>query len=99
MKLIKAQVKKFRSIEDSNEFDIGDLTCFVGKNEAGKTALLQALYGLKPFKDYSFDKTRDYPRRFLNKYDLENQDGESDVIRTWWELDETDIDLISIHKV
>ena len=36
MKLIKASVKNFRSVEDSNEFDVGDLTCLVGKNEAGK---------------------------------------------------------------
>ena len=95
MKLIKAKVKKFRSIEDSNEFEIGSLTCLVGKNEAGKTAVLQSLYGLKPFKEYSFDKTRDYPRRYLTKYDQDNQDGESEVIRTCWELDQSDIDKVN----
>ena len=54
MKLIKVQVKNFRSIEDSNDFDVGDLTCLVGKNEAGKTAILQALYGLNPFGNFGY---------------------------------------------
>lgn len=99
MKLIKAKVKNFRSIEDSNEFEIGDLTCLVGKNEAGKTAVLQALYGLKPFKEYSFDKTRDYPRRYLTKYDLDNPNGKSKVIITYWELDSSDIDKVNAKFV
>ena len=95
MKLVKAQTTMFRSVEDSNVFEIGDLTCLVGKNEAGKTAILQSLYGLNPFKSFEFDKTRDYPRRFLSKYDHENEDGKSKVIETWWELDKADIDAVN----
>lgn len=38
MKLKKAHVADFRCILDSNEVEIGDTTCLVGKNEAGKTA-------------------------------------------------------------
>jgi AAA15 family ATPase/GTPase len=41
MKLIKVRVQNYRSVEDSGEFEIGDLTCLVGKNEAGKTALAE----------------------------------------------------------
>jgi len=48
MKLTKVRVQNYRSVEDSEEFEIGDLTCLVGKNEAGKTALLSAMRGLKP---------------------------------------------------
>lgn len=48
MKLAKVHITEFQSIQDSNEFDIGDVTCLVGKNEAGKTALLKALYRLNP---------------------------------------------------
>jgi len=36
--LIKVRVQNYRSVEDSGEFEISDLTCLVGKNEAGKTA-------------------------------------------------------------
>lgn len=90
MKLIKARVQNYRSVEDSGEFEIGDLTCLVGKNEAGKTALLSALRGLRPTDDFAFDKTQDYPRRFLNRYDERHEDGISEVIRTWWRLDAAD---------
>lgn len=69
MKLTKVQVTNFRSVEDSGEFTIGDLTCLVGKNEAGKTAILNAIQGIAPSdSDYEYDKTRDYPRRYLSKF-------------------------------
>ena len=42
MKLTKVRVREFQSIWDSTEFEIGDVACLVGKNEAGKTALLKA---------------------------------------------------------
>lgn len=90
MKLIKAQVTNFRSIEDSNEFEIGDLTCLVGKNEAGKTGLLRALDGLAPIDAFEYDKIQDYPRRFLTKFDERHPDGRSRVIKTWWKLDGAD---------
>ena len=48
MQLKRVQITNFQSIHDSNEFDVGDVTCLVGKNEAGKTALLKALYRLNP---------------------------------------------------
>ena len=69
MKLIKARVTNFRSVEDSEEFEIGDLTCLVGKNEAGKTAILRAIQGIRPSDSFEYDRTRDYPRRYLTKYD------------------------------
>lgn len=94
MKLIKVQAKNFRSIENSNVFDISNLTCLVGKNEAGKTALLHALYGLKPFREYSYDKIRDYPRRYLSRYDERNPSGESEVISTWWELSDEELESV-----
>jgi AAA15 family ATPase/GTPase len=40
-------VTNFRSILDSNPVEIGPTTCLVGKNEAGKTAFLKALEGLR----------------------------------------------------
>lgn len=90
MKLIKVRVQNYRSVEDSGEFDIGDLTCLVGKNEAGKTALLSAMRGLKPSQPFEFDETIDYPRRFSTKFDDRHPDGKAEVIRTWWRLDESD---------
>ncbi len=70
MKLTKVRITEFQSIEDSTEFEIGDVTCLVGKNESGKTALLKALYRLNPVVDTEgdFDVTNDYPRRAMNAY-------------------------------
>ena len=90
MKLIKARVQNYRSVEDSEEFEIGDLTCLVGKNEAGKTALLSAMRGLKPSGPFEFDETIDYPRRFSTRFDDRHPDGTAEVIRTWWRLDGAD---------
>ncbi len=64
MKLTKVHITNFQSIHDSTEIDVGDVTCLVGKNEAGKTALLKALYRLNPINEMDgiFDATDDYPR-------------------------------------
>ncbi|MES2149893.1 MAG: AAA family ATPase [Pseudomonadota bacterium] len=91
MKLIRARVQNYRSVEDSGEFDIGDLTCLVGKNEAGKTAVISALRGLRPSQPFEFDETIDYPRRFATRFDDRHEDGTAEVIRTWWRLEDADI--------
>lgn len=90
MRLMKVRVHNYRSVEDSEEFEIGDLTCLVGKNEAGKTALLSAMRGLRPAQPFKFDETIDYPRRFSSKFDERHPDGLAEVIRTWWNLDDAD---------
>ncbi len=90
MKLTKVRVQNYRSVEDSEEFEIGDLTCLVGKNEAGKTALLSAMRGLRPSHPFKFDETIDYPRRFATRFDDRHPDGEAEVIRTWWWLEDAD---------
>lgn len=95
MKLIAAHIENFRSIEDSNKFEIGNLTCLVGKNEAGKTAILQALYGLNPVGSFAYDRTRDYPRRHLNRFDDRHPDGKSKVIETTWLLSPEDKNAIT----
>ena len=71
MKLIKVHITEFQSIQDSTEFEIDDVTCLVGKNEAGKTALLKALYRLNPIneEDNEFDVTDDYPRSTMIEYE------------------------------
>ena len=72
MKLTKVRITEFQSIQDSTEFEVGDITCLVGKNEAGKTALLKALYRMNPIveADGEFDVTDDYPRRTVTDYEI-----------------------------
>lgn len=62
MELIKVRVQNYQFIEDSGEFEIDDLTCLVGKNEAGKTALLSAMRGIKPSQPFDLNEVIDYPR-------------------------------------
>lgn len=82
MKLIKAHATHYRSILDSNPVEIGQTTCLVGKNEAGKTAFLKALEGLRStdpaFKVYG--TTENYPRRYLTDYASRHKDGHARTI-------------------
>ena len=43
MRLRKFRVRAYRFIHDSGEITVGDLAAFVGRNESGKTTILQAL--------------------------------------------------------
>ena len=102
MKLTKVRITEFQSIQDSNEFEIGDVTCLVGKNEAGKTALLKALYHLNPIieEDGDFDPNNDYPRRDLIDYESQVDNGERDpaqVVQATYELGPEDI--AAVEKV
>lgn len=77
MKLARAHVTEFQSVRDSGAFEIGDITCLVGKNESGKTAILQALYRLNPFIDPHgrYSVTDDYPRWDVEDYRLAVEAG------------------------
>lgn len=88
MKLISAQITNFRSIEDTEEFGVDHLTCLVGKNEAGKTAVLQALAGLNPHPatPFEFEIERDYPKRSLARYKDLHPHGHPVVISSKWQL-------------
>ena len=100
MKLTKVRVTDFQSVRDSTEFDIGDVTCLVGKNEAGKTALLQAMYRLRPIvdTDVGYNVTDDYPRRDVADYEHaieEEKRTHAVVAHLTYELDETDAAAIA----
>jgi len=43
MRLRKFRVRAYRCIHDSGDISVGDLAAFVGRNESGKTTILQAL--------------------------------------------------------
>ena len=100
MKLTKVRVTDFQSVRDSTEFDIGDVTCLVGKNEAGKTALLQAIYRLRPIvdTDVGYSVTDDYPRSDVADYEHEIEEDKHKhavVAQLTYELDEADADAIA----
>ena len=86
MKLKSVQVQNFKSVDDSTPFDIDQVTCLVGKNEAGKTALLEALYKLNPVEEDAepFDE-RTFPRRHLTTARQREGQTSANVLRTTWE--------------
>lgn len=90
MKLKQVRIQNYKSIDDSEEFSIGDLSCLAGKNESGKTAILQALRRLNPVEpsEARFDHTMEFPRSRL----LASGDGSGmPVLTTTWELNAEDV--------
>ena len=94
MKLVKAQVKNYRSIINSGPFDVERTkTILVGPNEAGKTVLLRALQQLNPPEDIpKFEPLRDYPRAHFNDINAGRVDpAKTDVVIGYFILDEYDL--------
>lgn len=95
MKLVSFRVTKFRNIVDSGEIAVDpQVTCFVGKNEAGKSGLLEALYLLYPAYDDDFDFSDQYPR-WLAAGDRKKGDlTQHAPIQATFELDDEDLEAV-----
>lgn len=98
MRLIKARVQGYRSVIDSGWFDVENgKTILVGPNEAGKTAILQALQKLNPPDGIElFNPLRDYPRA---RYDEDIEKGGIDpktftVVEGHFSLEDDDVDEV-----
>lgn len=96
MRLKTVRVTNYKSVEDSTPFMVGDVTCLVGKNESGKTAILEALYKLNPIYDEPDAKfaDTDYPRRHWSEYKERAEDDPDTAIETVWSLEESEVAAI-----
>lgn len=94
MKLTKSQIYNYKIIHDTGEFTIDDITCLVGKNESGKTAILQALTKLNPVlpNDGKFDEL-EFPR--MTYHDYSEADRPKEVLKTEWELDDEEVQIVT----
>lgn len=91
MRLLRFRVRKFRNIIDTGDIDVdGSVTCLVGMNESGKTAVLSALHRLNPIDGKSFDEQRDYPRWMLSKDRREGVIDDVSPISATFELEQAD---------
>ena len=76
MLLKKVTIHKYKSFLTEQSYEVeSTITRIVGKNESGKTALLEALAKSNYFEDnseFKFDKDLDYPRSDLTKVRSEN---------------------------
>lgn len=95
--MTSVRIENFKCIEDSTEFTLKPVTCLVGKNESGKTAILQALYKLNPDipEQGDFAALLEYPRRKWSEYKERHDTNPDNVLTTEWELEDTDIEALT----
>jgi len=93
MKLISSRIRDYKCIEDSDRFTIGPVTCLVGKNEAGKTAILEALHKLNPDVATKFSDL-DYPRRKWQPR-MDASVLPKDVVETEWQVEDADKEVLA----
>lgn len=75
MKLIRFKVQNYKVIDDTDWVPVDQrVTALVGKNEAGKTGILRALWKSKNVTGKKFDKLLDYPRDRYAKERKETQE-------------------------
>ena len=97
MKLIDAHVLNYRSVEDSGVFEVDpDVTCLVGKNESGKTAILRALYRLNPVEASAvFDEVVDFPAKQSKL--RKSVAGFIPAVKATFELSDAEAALVTEH--
>ena len=98
MRLTQVQVQNFKCVDDSTPFRVGPITCLVGKNESGKSALLQALYRLNPVIDAdSGYAPLEYPRRHWSAYKERAKKDPDNVVTTTWTIEASDLQVVASY--
>jgi predicted ATPase len=97
MRLRAAQVQHYKLIQDGGRFRVDDVTCLVGKNESGKTAVLKALHRINPDDrdEKDFDVETEYPRHQLFDYKARHATDPDRVVTTWWSLSEAEAQWVT----
>jgi ABC-type molybdenum transport system ATPase subunit/photorepair protein PhrA len=96
VRLTDAHLTNYRSVEDSGGFTVEqDVTCLVGKNESGKTAVLQALYRANPVEpSATFDEVIDFPARLTRQRKRWKRDEQVPVVKLTFQLDDSEVAAI-----
>jgi hypothetical protein len=95
VQLIRARITDYRSVEDSEIFDVEkDVTCLVGKNESGKTTLLQGLFRVNPVESAGFDEVVDFPARKTRERKQLPADKRIPVVRAIFRFDDDEMKAI-----
>lgn len=97
MRLSKVRVQNYRSIIDTGEFEVERLkTILVGPNEAGKTAILQAIQQINPPAGVkNFEALRDYPRALYSQISRGELDADDiAVVTATFDLERADLDRV-----
>ncbi|MBA4248132.1 MAG: hypothetical protein C0444_07545 [Microbacterium sp.] len=101
MKLVSVRIQNYKSITDSGDVPIADVTALVGKNESGKTAFLQALHLLNPLNPIkgkaSFNDVTDYPSKAFSTY--KKTRGENPAVVTTATFELTDAEVAHVASI
>lgn len=96
MKLKAFRVTKFRNVVDSGPIPVDEgVTCLVGKNEAGKSGLLEALYLFNPAYKDKFDVEDQYPRWLVVQDRRAGDLREHSPVAVTFELEQSDHQAVS----
>lgn len=92
------RARNYKCIDDTGWIDIDELTCLIGKNEAGKTVLMEAMERLNPARgDREFTPYEDYPRRRWPEYKSRHEDDPDPVVSVRFDLDRSERALLAEH--
>jgi len=76
MTLKQVTINKYKCIETEQSFEVDpDVTVLVGKNESGKTAILEAITKSNSYHGEQFDTMQDYPRKEVKKFERGQDDA------------------------
>ena len=92
MQLKEFQIQYYRSIEDSGPISVSNMTAIIGRNESGKSNLLQALRFLNPPENPEPLKKNEIFPRHMN---LDDCTDSTTVATSKWELSDSDKDAIT----
>lgn len=97
MKLVKAVVGPFRSINEPQAVEIGEkVTVLVGMNEAGKTVFLKGLErSADALEEETFDTVEDYPRKDLTTYLKRHKEKPDNVTVLSYKLSKQERDALN----
>ena len=94
MNLKEVRVLNFKCVLDSEWFTLDELTALVGKNESGKTTILEAIERLNSVDPArSLFKKTDYPRMLWEQFD--HSTDSPLAIESRWALSEDEVNSIN----
>lgn len=89
MRLRAFRVRNYCNILDSGRIEVEDqVTCLVGKNEAGKTNLLRALANVEYVWRSGRFRDEDYPRWLLKEHRRSGEKEKTHPITIWLEVED-----------
>lgn len=94
MLLKSFHVRVFRNIIDSGSIEVAGSTCLVGKNEAGKSSIVEALHRLNPAKPIPFVLLDDYPRWLKKQHEISGQIKEAVPVSAVFQFSEEEFNNI-----